>query len=57
VGIYSIIKYNEVPLKLLMFCIKKVLEALVNFEMQEEVFLNVCFELLIFIGPTDINSE
>ena len=51
------IKFNDVNVKLLMYSIKRILDALINFEMQEEVFLNVCFELLIFIGPTALTVD
>ena len=53
VGIYTIIKYNEVSLNCLMNCINEIFKALVNFEMQEEVFIICALEILIFIGPTD----
>lgn len=33
VGIYTLIKYNEVSLSLLMHCLNEVFKALVNFEM------------------------
>jgi len=36
-----------------MNCINEIFKALVNFEMQEEVFIICALEILIFIGPTD----
>jgi hypothetical protein len=34
--------------------INELFKALVNFEMQEEVFIICALEILIFIGPTEI---
>lgn len=57
VGIYTIIKYNEVTIPCLMQSINEIFKALVNFEMQEEVFISCALEILIFIGPTETTSS
>ena len=54
VGIYTIVKYNEIGLSQLLHTINEIFKALVNFEMQEEVFVTCALEILIFIGPTEI---
>ena len=53
VGIYTILKYNEITIPCLMQTINEIFKALVNFEMQEDVFITCALEILIFIGPTE----